>query len=145
MEASIITVDETENMYGTIKFLIEDLTGQVNRSKKVYKYMYDNCKDYDKTIFQRMYNNSVKHYKMMIEIYKEMHFKEYNEIFETTIIYNKYDAEKCMMDTYDMLDDYTKIYTNLDDTGHYKKMIFEIIQDLQKNISMLGLVYMGEE
>ncbi|HBY21702.1 MAG: hypothetical protein A2Y24_03085 [Clostridiales bacterium GWE2_32_10] len=145
MEASIITVDETENMYGTIKFLIEDLTGQVNRSKKVYKYMYDNCKDYDKTIFQRMYNNSVKHYKMMIEIYKEMHFKEYNETFETTIIYNKYDAEKCMMDTYDMLDDYTKIYTNLDDTAHYKKMIFEIIQDLQKNISMLGLVYMGEE
>jgi len=145
MVKKMIEVDENENMYETLKFVLEDLTKQSKDIKNAYKHMYDNCKEYDKDIFQRMYTNGVKHYKMLKELLKILYKIDYNDTNETIKSYKKYDSEKCIMDTYDMLDDYTKLYTNIEDKDGYKDMIFEIIQDLQKNISMLNLVYMGEE
>lgn len=136
--------NEAYNIYGTVEYLMEDILEQINKNKLLYKYKYDSCKDYDKGIFQRIYTKMIKHYKFMSDLYNQ----KYNKRFEPKSIenrnYQKYNAEKCIMEQYDLMDDYLRLQANTANMEN-KDMLNEIIQDIQRNMTLLNIVYMGEE
>lgn len=131
--------------YNQVRMVFENLIEEENKYKKLYNYLKSTCKPYDKEIFDKIHTKKIKHCRLLEEVFMNLYGYRYAFSIDKYLPESeKYDIETYIINRYDILDDYSRIYCNLDNDEN-KNIIFEIMNDIQRNMTLLNVVYLGED